>query len=139
MSDDTDTGSLGASGSVGAAAAPLRTSTPIILYVLNLAALVAGITAVIAIVWAYVAQGELRGTWAESHLTWTIRTFWLGLLSIVVYALVSMLLLLIPLLGWAAIWLIGLWLVVWWIARHVKGLLRAARQEPIPDPQSWLF
>jgi len=134
MSNETDAGRVGE-----ATTAPVQTSTPTILYILNLAALVVGITSIVAIVWAYMARGELQGTWAESHLTWTIRTFWLGLLAIVGFGLVSIVLVMIPFLGWAVIWLIGLWLVVWWIARHVRGLLRAGKQEPIPNPQSWLF
>ena len=35
---------------------------------------------IVGVIVAYVSRGDLRGTWAESHLTWLIRTFWWSLL-----------------------------------------------------------
>ena len=35
---------------------------------------------IVGVIIAYVSRGDARGTWAESHLTWLIRTFWWSLL-----------------------------------------------------------
>ena len=37
---------------------------------------------------AYINRGQAAGTWAESHYTYQIRTFWIGLL----YSCISILL-----------------------------------------------
>src|SRR5689334_16817121 len=34
------------------------------------------IIGVIGVIVAYITRSDARGTWAESHLTWLIRTFW---------------------------------------------------------------
>jgi len=38
------------------------------------------IIGVVAVIVAYISRGDARGTWAESHLSWLIRTFWWSLL-----------------------------------------------------------
>ena len=55
-----------------------------VIYILYLAGLVIGVSGLVGIVLAYVNRGKAGG-FIESHYTWLIRTFWIGLL----YALVS--------------------------------------------------
>src|SRR5215510_10478097 len=41
----------------------------------------------LAVVLNYVKRSDARGTWLESHFSWQIRTFWYGLLWVVLCAL----------------------------------------------------
>ncbi|TIV06568.1 MAG: hypothetical protein E5V94_12120, partial [Mesorhizobium sp.] len=59
----------------------------LVIYILYLAGLVIGITGIVGIVLAYINRGKAGG-FVESHYTFLIRTFWIGLL----YALISVVL-----------------------------------------------
>ena len=41
-----------------------------------------GWPSLIAVILNYVKRGEVRGTWLDSHFRWQIRTFWFGLLAV---------------------------------------------------------
>jgi len=99
------------------------------IYVLYAAGLVVGITALAGIVIAYMNRGKSEA-WVETHYTWAIRTFWIGLL----YALISAVTMIV-----AIGFLLGLATTVWFIARLVIGWQRISRREPIANPESWLF
>lgn len=99
------------------------------IYVLYAAGLVVGITALAGIVIAYMNRGKSEA-WVETHYTWAIRTFWIGLL----YALISAVTMIV-----AVGFLLGLATTVWFIARLVIGWQRVSRREPITNPDSWLF
>lgn len=91
----------------------LKTITMVV-YALQAAAFLFGITALVAIIINNVKKDDVQGTWLESHFRWQIRTFWFGLL-------------------WAALGCITYLLVVgyfvliadgvWIIYRVVKGWL----------------
>ena len=59
----------------------------LVIYILYLAGLVIGVTGLVGIVLAYINRGKAGG-FVESHYTFLIRTFWIGLL----YALISVVL-----------------------------------------------
>jgi len=100
-----------------------------LVYVLYLASLVVGVTALVGVVMAYVYRGDAPD-WLKTHYRYQIRTFWLGIL----YALVGLLL------AFAVIGVVVLGLVlVWFVVRCVKGLQRVGRGEPMPDPGTWLW
>lgn len=101
-----------------------------LIYILYLVSLLVGITSIIGLVMAYLNRGDARGTWAESHYTYQIRTFWIGLL----YGFISVLLMFV-LIGFLLI----LGVAIWWIVRCVKGLQWASAGQPVPDPQSWII
>lgn len=101
-----------------------------LVYVLYLASALIGLTVLVGLVIAYINRGQARGTWAESHYTYQIRTFWIG----VVYSLVSFLLMFLGI-GFLLI----LAVIVWAIVRCVKGLQWAVAGEPVPDPQNWFI
>lgn len=100
-----------------------------IVYGLYLVSFVVGITAIIGVVIAYINRGKAGG-WIDTHYTWAIRTFWISIL----YSLISLVLtlLVVGVLGFIAT-------AVWIIVRCVIGLQKAAREEPIANPQSWLI
>lgn len=107
---------------------PGRTNVQIV-YILFLVGFAIGFTPLIGIVLAYINRGKAGG-WVETHYTWAIRTFWIGLL----YAFVSMVL---------AFLLIGFVLMiavaVWFVIRCVIGLQAASSNEPIRNPESWVI
>lgn len=100
-----------------------------VIYASYLLGFVVGITPLIGIVLAYMNRGKAGG-WVETHYTWAIRTFWIGIL----YGLIALMLSLV---------LIGLLLMlavaVWVIVRVVVGFQAVGRGEPIRDPESWLI
>ncbi|TGT41979.1 hypothetical protein EN812_18510 [Mesorhizobium sp. M4B.F.Ca.ET.169.01.1.1] len=101
----------------------------LVIYILYLAGLVIGVTGIVGIVLAYINRGKAGG-FVESHYTFLIRTFWIGLL----YALISVVLMMLVigfLLMFAA--------AVWFIARCILGLQALQRGEPVKNPQSWLL
>jgi len=98
-------------------------------YVLYLLGYITGITAIIGVVIAYI-QADSANPPIKSHYTFLIRTFVIGL----GYFLVGLLLLH---LGVGV--LILLWGLVWSLVRNVKGLLALNRNDPIANPESWMF
>ena len=62
-----------------------------LIYILYLVSITLGVTILIGLVIAYMNRGQATGTWAESHYTYQIRTFWIGLL----YSLISVVLMLV--------------------------------------------
>ncbi|MDG4900100.1 hypothetical protein EOA60_03315 [Mesorhizobium sp. M1A.F.Ca.IN.020.06.1.1] len=101
----------------------------LVIYILYLASLVVGVTGIIGIVLAYINRGKAGG-YVESHYTFLIRTFWIGLL----YALISVVLMMLAI-GFLLMFAVA----VWFIVRCILGLQALQRGEPIRDPQSWLL
>jgi uncharacterized membrane protein len=100
-----------------------------VIYILYLASFVIGITGLVGIVLAYLNRGKSEA-WLESHYTWAIRTFWIGLLG----SFISFILFFVVI-GMFTIILVAIWFIV----RIVIGLQKLGRNEPIADPQSWLL
>jgi uncharacterized membrane protein len=98
-----------------------------LVYILYFVGFVIGISALVGLVMAYLNRGKAGG-YIESHYTWLIRTFWIGLL----YMLVSIALSFV-IIGFLLVILVLIWLVV----RLIKGLQKLARHEPIADPVTW--
>ena len=71
---------------------------------------------------------EARGTWLESHFRWQIRTFWFGLLWVVLCGLVVVLTLG---LGIIVVWLpLGV-VTIWLVYRIARGWIRLAARQPM--------
>lgn len=100
-----------------------------VIYASYLLGFVVGVTPLIGIVIAYMNRGKAGG-WIETHYTWAIRTFWIGIL----YGLISLMLSLV-LIGF----LLMLAAAVWVVVRVVVGLQAVGRGEPIRNPESWLI
>ncbi|WP_299866856.1 hypothetical protein [uncultured Hoeflea sp.] len=100
-----------------------------VIYILYLTSFAIGITGLVGIVLAHLNSGKSEA-WLETHYTWAIRTFWLGVLG----TLVSILLMFV-LIGMLTMLLVAIWIIV----RTVIGLQKLSRNEPIDNPQSWLF
>ncbi|RWM70794.1 MAG: hypothetical protein EOR81_32370 [Mesorhizobium sp.] len=101
----------------------------LVIYILYLASLVIGVTGIVGIVLAYINRGKAGG-FVESHYTFLIRTFWIGLL----YALISAGLMMVAI-GFVLMFVVA----VWFIARCILGLQALQRGEPVKDPESWFL
>ncbi|TDY02772.1 DUF4870 family protein [Thiohalophilus thiocyanatoxydans] len=96
-----------------------------IVYLLQALAYVTAITYVIAVIVNYVKLDDVRGTWLESHFRWQIRTFWYGLLGLIVGAITYFIVI-----GW----LILLATFFWVVYRIVKGWLYLYEKRPMTPP-----
>jgi len=101
-----------------------------IIYILYLVSFViSGIPALIGVIMAYINRNK-SAEWLDTHYTWLIRTFWIGLLysfisAILIFVFVGVLLMIA--------------VAVWVIIRCIIGLQALGRGEPIRNPQSWIL
>jgi uncharacterized membrane protein len=110
---------------------PIVPSTDIalIIYILYFLGYFTGVTAIIGVIMAHV-QLEAADPILATHYRFQIRTFWIGLVYLVV--------------GWVLVFfIIGFLVLAWWfvwsLIRNIKGLLALNERRPIPDPDSWMF
>jgi uncharacterized membrane protein len=108
---------------------PGEGDTAKLVYILYLASLIVGITAIVGVIIAYVNRGDAP-EWVQTHYRFQIRTFWIGVL----YGVISLITIFI-LIGF----LFALFALVWWIVRCAKGLQRQSRGEPYDRPATWLW
>lgn len=98
-------------------------------YILYGAGFVTGLAFVVGAAIAHLKRDEAP-PWLRTHLTFQIRTFWIGLLWAVIGFLTT----------WMLVgFLFMLWSVVFVLVRTVKGFLRLNDRLPIADPESWGF
>ena len=90
---------------------------------------VGGLPSIVAVILNYVKRRDARGTWADSHYRWQIRTFWYTLL----WALI----------GWALVFtfigaVVGvpilIALTLWLMYRIGRGWLRLRDRRPMYAP-----
>ncbi len=94
-----------------------------VVYALYAFAYFAGITAIIGIVINYLKLKEVAGTWLESHFRWQIRTFWFGLLWVLVGIAT-----LVFLVGFVVLFANCVWIIY----RVIKGWLYFNDNKPMP-------
>lgn len=85
----------------------------LVAYVLHLVGAVAGVTSLIGLIVNYMRRDGYDGFF-DTHHTWMIRSFWWAILWCVVGLVTT-----IVLIGWAILFLVWLW----YVYRHVRGLL----------------
>ncbi len=118
-----------------------------VVYALQAASVIVGITVFVAVIINYVKMDEARGTWVESHFRWQIRTFWLSLLFGCLAFVAGLLLLGVfglsvaaesdvlagstAGLGMLGILVIPFAMFVWYVYRVVKGWLRLNENQPV--------
>ena len=94
----------------------------VLVYGLQAAALLVGVTFFAAVILNYLRRGEVQGTWLESHFTWQIRTFWWSLAWAVLGAAT-----LVLVVGFAIL----LASAVWYVYRVVRGWSELNEGRPI--------
>ena len=100
-------------------------STANLVYILYLIGLAVGITGIVGLVMAYMNR-SIAPAWVQSHYTFQIRTFWIGLLGSVIGIALTFILI-----GF----LVLLAVVVWYVIRCIKGMQYMGRSEAYPNPQ----
>ena len=93
-----------------------------VIYALQAASFVIGITALVAVIMNYIKKEEVAGTWLESHFRWQIRTFWFGLLWSIIGFITSFILI-----GFVVLLVDALWIIY----RIVKGWLNLSDNKPM--------
>jgi uncharacterized membrane protein len=99
-----------------------RTVT-VIAYALHLFGAVAGLPSIVGLIVNYVRVGRY-GDVFDSHHRWMIRSFWWGLVWVVI--------------GCITFWMLGLgWVIlgitwIWYLYRHIRGLIALLNGEPMP-------
>lgn len=100
-----------------------------LVYILYLVGFVVPLVALVGLVLAYVNRGS-GGAAVDSHYTFQIRTFWIGLLAMVIGAVTTLVLVgYIILLAWT----------VWAVVRIITGMQALARGQAVGDPTTWGF
>ncbi|MBA3040682.1 MAG: hypothetical protein KJ670_05320 [Alphaproteobacteria bacterium] len=98
-----------------------------LVYALYLLSFLIGISGLIGLVFAYLNRGKAGG-WIDTHYTYAIRTFWIGLLYGLVSAILSLAVIGV---------LLAIGTVVWVVVRCIIGLQKATAGEPIAKPETW--
>jgi uncharacterized membrane protein len=87
---------------------------------------IGSVPSIVAVIMNYVKRGDARGTWAESHYRWQIRTFWFALAWFVI-AWVLIVTLLGALVGIPILAVVTVWLIY----RIARGWLRLRDRRPM--------
>lgn len=115
---------------------------PVAVYVLYLAGLLNGLTALVGLIVAY-ANKDKAGPRMASHYVFQIRTFWtaiawafIGMVLCFWGSIFAIVLVGIPflILGWLILAALGTWCVL----RCALGLIYLSRNEAYPRPRSWI-
>jgi len=77
-----------------------------VVYILQALSFVFLITAVAGIIINYIKEDDVKGSWLESHFEWQKRTFWYGLLWMVLGVLSFFILI-----QWIILPIVAVWLV----------------------------
>lgn len=99
----------------------------LLIYILYFVSFAIGITMIIGLVIAYINRGKAGG-YVESHYTWLVRTFWIGLLYVFVSGVLALV---------AIGFVLMLAVLVWAVVRLVKGVQALSRREPVHNPTTW--
>jgi uncharacterized membrane protein len=102
--------------------AGLKNVTMVVYALMALGHLTGGLSALVAIIINYVKRDDVRGTIYESHFDWQIRTFWWGLLWMVVGFILVFVLVGFVVLAAAYIWT---------IYRVIKGWIKLNEGKPV--------
>lgn len=100
-------------------------NTLLIVYILHGLAIFNGLTAIIGVVVSHIKVGEVGSDFARSHHRWLIRSFWWGLMWMVIATVLMII---------GIGFLIYLVVAVWWIYRVVRGFINFAERRPMPMP-----
>ncbi|MEN8109005.1 MAG: hypothetical protein ABFS22_13495 [Pseudomonadota bacterium] len=87
---------------------------------------VGSVPSIIAVIINYLKRGGARGSWAESHYRWQIRTFWFALLWLIIAIL-----LVVTLVGAPVGLGLLLALTLWLIYRIARGWVRLLDKQPM--------
>jgi len=93
-----------------------------VIYALQAAGLLVGLSLIAAVIINYIKRDDVRGTWLESHFRWQIRTFWFALPWAAIGCLTYVLII-----GHFILMAAGIWLVY----RIAKGWVFLSEKKPM--------
>jgi uncharacterized membrane protein len=96
-----------------------------------ISAFLTGWPSIIAVVLNYLKSGDAAGSWVDSHFRWQIRTFWFGLLWVV---LCGLFVLATFGLGLFIVWVPLILLTAWFIYRIGRGWMALVDGRAVPLP-----
>ena len=109
-----------------------QTGTTQVLYVLHgLAPFTMWLLAIVAIIMGMATRDNVRGTWVDSHYSWLSRTFWWGILWMVISWIITGVLF-ITVVGILLAWIPWVILFVWYLYRVIRGWLLLSDGKPAP-------
>jgi len=111
------------------AAGTANGKTANLIYILYLFGLVAGITAIIGLIMAYIYR-DGAPAWLRTHYRFQIRTFWIGLVYLVIGILTS------PI--FIGYFVLLFWLF-WLVVRCVKGIKLVDEGHAQLNSETWWF
>ncbi len=88
---------------------------------------IGSVPSIVAVILNYVKRGDARGTWAESHYRWQIRTFWFAVLWFDRRVLLIVTILVGAIFGVSILVVLTLWLIY----RIARGWLRLRDKRPM--------
>ena len=100
-----------------------------VIYILLIVGTIIGVTGIIAVIMAYVNKDDSTH-WLQTHYRFQIRTFWIGILYVMMGAITS---------GIVIGYFILLFAFFWLIIRCAKGLKQLESKQPVKNLESWLF
>ena len=92
------------------------------IYILQIIGFFMGFTFIIALIFNYIKEGNCHNTYLASHHRWQIRTFWFGLLWIVLGIIT------IPIIVGIVVLAIN---TIWVIYRIIKGIIQLSENEAV--------
>jgi uncharacterized membrane protein len=103
---------------------------PTIISLLYLSSFILGITGIVGLVLAFVWKGEPHEAWVGTHYQYLINTFWIGLAGSIIGVILTLVLI-----GILVLFAVAALVIV----RCVMSLINAQKQQPMPNPGSWLI
>jgi uncharacterized membrane protein len=102
------------------------------LYIMHgLAPFTMWLLAIVAIIVGAATRDTIRGTWIESHYSWLGRTFWWGLMWVVISWIITGILF-ITVVGILLAWIPWVILFIWYLYRVIRGWLLLNDGKPAP-------
>jgi uncharacterized membrane protein len=98
----------------------------LICYLLHLVGAVTGVLSLVGLVLNYLKMGVSPPEF-DTHHRWMIRTFWWAVMFSLLGGMLYITVLMIPVaaLLWLVVW-------IWYLYRHIKGLLALLDRRPMP-------
>jgi uncharacterized membrane protein len=116
----------------GASGRPADTKVAHLMYLMHgLAPFTMWLLAAAAVIVGMFTRDTVRGSFIESHYSWLSRTFWWGLLWIVIAGIITVILV-VTVVGILVAWAPYVLLFLWYLYRVIRGWLLLNDGKPAP-------
>ena len=114
---------------------------PTIISLLGIASFLVSGLALVGLILAYVWRSDNPDGWESTHYTFHIYTFWISVLGLFFSILLFFGLSIMSRSAGFAVIAMGMMMAImpWCLIRSIVSLLSAQKQEPIPNPHSWIW